>query len=156
TSTRPSPPFLSGTSASLPASPANPVAATQSRSRAAAVSRHAVSPALDTATSGTAPALSSIRENAIAQSLNDHRSAIDDESVAGDVGAGARGQEQRSAGNLFRLTKPAKHGCRLAPGAALRVFVEGAGELGHDQPGRDAVDADIVRPPFGGETAAQR
>src|SRR5438309_383221 len=81
--------------------PANPVAATQSRSRAAAVSRHAVSPALDTATSGTAPALSSIRENAIAQSLNDHRSAIDDESVAGDVGAGARGQEQRSAGNLF-------------------------------------------------------
>src|SRR5712691_3379728 len=98
TSTRPSPPFLSGTSASLPASPVNPVAITQSRSRAGAPSCHAASPALDTATTGTAPASSSIRENGIGRSSNDHRAAVDDECVPGDEGAGLGGEQQGGTG----------------------------------------------------------
>src|SRR5712691_11429800 len=124
-STRPSPPFLSGTSASLPASPVNPVAITQSRSRTGALSCHAARPAFDTATTGTAPASSSIRENGIARSSHDHRAAIDDERVAGDVGTGARGQQQRRAGDLLRLAEALQHRRRLAPGAALRVLVKG-------------------------------
>src|SRR5205807_422205 len=63
--TRPSAPAWSATSASFPASPVQPVAAAPTRSRAGAVSRHAASPAFDSTVNGTAPASPSIRLNAI-------------------------------------------------------------------------------------------
>jgi O-acetylhomoserine/O-acetylserine sulfhydrylase-like pyridoxal-dependent enzyme len=51
-------------------SPVNPTASAQSRSRDPAVSRHCENPAFDTSSTGTAPASSSISENAIPQPRN--------------------------------------------------------------------------------------
>src|SRR5678816_1017610 len=65
TGPRPGRPSASGNGANLPASPENPVAATQSRSAGGALSRQAASSDLDTATSGTAPVLSSVSEKAM-------------------------------------------------------------------------------------------
>src|SRR5437764_6538347 len=88
--------------------------------------------------------------------LNGHPATVDDDHLAGDEGAGRRGEQQRGASDVLGLAQAPQWRVRFDPGAALRVFVEGAGEFGLDQTRRDAVDPDAVGPPLGGEAAAQR
>ena len=54
------------------------------------------------------------------------------------------------------LAEAAQRRLRLAAGAALRVLVEHAGELGDDEARGNTVDADAVRPPGRGEVPRQR
>ena len=66
-STRPSRPFSPGTKTGLPVSAVKPVDRAQLRSRSGAVSSQVESRSLVSAVIGTAPRVSSIRENAIAR-----------------------------------------------------------------------------------------
>ena len=65
-------------------------------------------------------------------------------------------QENRRPPILLRGTKPAQHILRGPIGLALGIALE---QLSHhlrdDVAGRQAVDADIVHPPFGSEVAGE-
>jgi len=120
----------------------------------------AAKPDFDSATIGTAPASSSIRENAMLhprryRALGDHRAAIDDDGLPGDKRAGPRRQQQRRAGDVDRLPEPAQRRRRFTRGAARGVFVKRAGEFGLDQTRRDAIDAHVMRSEFGGEVTRE-
>ena len=70
--------------------------------------------------------------------------------------AGVGGEVDHGAGDLVGLADAAQ---RRGRGAALEValvFPQRAGEIGLDQAGRDAVDANVFRAPFAGEVAAER
>src|SRR5258705_456341 len=79
--------------------------------------------------------------------------AVHVEGLAGDVARGRRGQEDREAGEVVRLVRPAERDHRVAPAPHLldgHALVPGAcrhvglRERGNRDAGADRVDVDIV------------
>src|SRR5581483_5729822 len=81
--------------------------------------------------------------------------AIRDQDLAGDGPTGRGGQEDRRAGDVVGLADPAERRGLQRAGQALRILPQRAREIGAHQPGRDAVDRDVARPPLYREVAGE-
>src|SRR5882672_6008764 len=85
------------------------------------------------------------------RSLDDGYATVGDDNLTCDESRGIRGEKDRDAADVARLTEAPQGGSLLALGAALVVFPQGARELGLYQSGGDSVDAHVLRPPLGGQ-----
>src|SRR5262249_21129890 len=83
--------------------------------------------------------------------------AIDGEADAADIGGGVGGEEDNGAGDLRHRAAPAerRHALDLLIQPRSGVARLGAHHVVAGVAGIDGVDADIVRPPFHGELAAE-
>src|SRR5690606_39785309 len=82
--------------------------------------------------------------------LADGFAAVGDQYLAGDVGAGTAGQEDRHTGDVHRLADAAQRGALLGAAEALRIVQQGLGEVGTDETRGDGIDADALRTPLHG------
>src|SRR5690606_39136213 len=81
--------------------------------------------------------------------------AVDDDRLARYERARRAGEHHGHARDVLGLTEPAQRIRGLGGGAPLRVLVEGAGEVGLDQPRGDAVDPDVLGAPFAAQVARE-
>src|SRR6266404_1136107 len=85
----------------------------------------------------------------------DRHAAIGDDDLAGDKAGGRRGEEKGDAGDVLGLADAAERRRLQAALELRRILPERPGEVGLDQPGGDAVDADIVLAPLDREVAGE-
>src|ERR1700679_4191860 len=71
----------------------------------------------------------------------DRGAAVDDDSLSRHERAGARGEEDRGAGDLVGFADAAERRAFVGRFQGRGVFPERAREVGLDQAGRDAIDA---------------
>jgi hypothetical protein len=87
--------------------------------------------------------------------LSNHHAAVSHNGLAGNVLTRCTGQENRYTANVIGLPNSAQ-GCFIFNHASLdRVVGEGLGKGGSDEARRNAIDADIVWPPFHRQVASQ-